>query len=317
MKQNKKNLILGGILVLLLFMVYTSRKIDKSKSNNFLSNVNTENITKLVITNGKASSTTLIKDGEKWKIDGTKGFYTKDSVAKDLNEKIPEMINAKFDLISTNGSRKDSFRTDGVTGVKVEMYDKDNKIDSFIIGKIGPDFTSTYISKNGIDKTFLIKDLNVSSLFNRTKWMDDEIFNSDKEKITKIRFQYPDREFIIEKNEIKEAGDKKTESKAEWKGTAPYKFSVDQGKVGKILNVMSNLSAIKIPVQKFDGTGLEKHLIIVQATGEDIDNTLMVGTGDGSEGEELYYVKKGDSDNIYLITKEQRDILNETIAGLK
>lgn len=36
-----------------------------------------------------------------------------------------------------------------------------------------------------------------------------------------------------------------------------------------------------------------------------------------NDGEELYYAKKGDSDNIYLITKEQRDELDKQIKDLE
>ena len=43
-------------------------------------------------------------------------------------------------------------------------------------------------------------------------------------------------------------------------------------------------------------------------------------SGDSAEAvaeEELYYAKTGDSDNIYLITKEQRDELDKKIKELK
>ncbi|MBU4026105.1 DUF4340 domain-containing protein, partial [Patescibacteria group bacterium] len=114
----------------------------------------------------------------------------------------------------------------------------------------------------------------------------------------------------------------------EWEGISPYEFSVDENKIDEILNIMSNLIAAKIPEQTFDGTGLEKNLIIAQATGEGIDNILMVGGAlqNGSTAlrdyganaeEELYYAKKGDSDNIYLITKEQRDELDKNIKDLE
>ncbi len=60
----------------------------------------------------------------------------------------------------------------------------------------------------------------------------------------------------------------------------PNNFSVSTDKIDPILSIMSDLTAVKIPEQTFNNTGLEKHLIIIQATGEGIDNTLMVGTAD-------------------------------------
>ena len=79
---------------------------------------------------------------------------------------------------------------------------------------------------------------------------------------------------------------------------------------------MSNLTAISIPEQTFDNTGLEKNNIIVEATGEGINNTIMVGDAEDDE-ESRYYIKRGDSDNIYLITKEQRDALDNQIWDLQ
>ena len=121
--------------------------------------------------------------------------------------------------------------------------------------------------------------------------------------------QYPDREFAIEKV--------KNGDKEEWQGTLPYKFKVSEEKINKILNIMTSLRATRIPEQKFEGTGLEKHLIIVEASGDDVDSVLMVGDTYKDGEEELYYAKRGDSDNIYLITKEQRDELDKTIRDLR
>jgi len=173
----------------------------------------------------------------------------------------------------------------------------------FIIGKNTPDYVGSYISKKDLDKTYLIK-AGLSSAFNQSEWRDDTIFAGDKEKISKIRFQYPSREFTIEK-----AGDK-------WQGTLPYKFEVDEEKINKVSDIMSSLRAAKIPEQDFSKTGLDKHLIIVEATGGEISNTLMIGDV-FAEDENLYYVKKGNSDNIYLISKEERDGLDKTIRDLR
>jgi hypothetical protein len=52
----------------------------------------------------------------------------------------------------------------------------------------------------------------------------------------------------------------------------------------------------------------------VEASGEEENNTLMVGEAD-QEG--LYYAKKAKSDNIYLITEEQRNILKTTVEDLR
>ena len=133
------------------------------------------------------------------------------------------------------------------------------------------------------------------------EWRDLTIFSTAEEKIKKIRFQYPNREFTVEFKDDK------------WGGILPEKFTVNKGKIDKIAQIMSNLKAVEIPEQTFENTGLEKHLIIVEAAGEAIDNVLMIGNNrDG-----LYYAKKGESDNIYLIDKSDRDELDKWIWQLK
>lgn len=171
----------------------------------------------------------------------------------------------------------------------------------FVIGKAGSDYMSAYISQPNTNNTYAVM-VNLYDTFNQNDWRDKIIFSSEKDKIAKVRFQYPGREFVMEKD---------GES---WTGKTPYKFKVDSKKIDEILDVMSDLSAVKIPEQNFTGTGLEKHLIIAQATGEGVDNTLMIGT-ENEDG--LYYAKKGNSDNIYLISKEQRNELNKQIWQLK
>ena len=126
--------------------------------------------------------------------------------------------------------------------------------------------------------------------------------------MTKLRLQYPKQQLVIEKDN------------EEWKGVEPYSFKTSKEKIEKILKVMTNLQAVEIPVQSFEGTGLEKNDLIIQITGENgLDNTLMVGDEYVNEetGVKLYYAKKGDSDNIYLISEEEKDKLVTTIVGLR
>ncbi|MCK4554661.1 DUF4340 domain-containing protein [Candidatus Parcubacteria bacterium] len=336
--MNKRTLILGGILIILIALAYFYQgpikdwRADLGKPDNFLAIVDVEQIDKIeIVRSGK--TTILEKHGDKWKIVGTKGFYVKQDLADSLKSGLDEAVEAVVELASSNKDKKSEFQTDLENGVNVKLIytpdpsqeGNDEVAADFIVGKRGVDFTSTYISEPASDNTYILK-ANISSLFNRGDWYDKTIFSSDKAKISRIRFQYPTREFTITKTQKYE----NTETlEQEWEGILPYEFSVDAEKIDTILDIMSDLTAVEIPEQNFAGTGLEKNLIIVQAIGEDIDNTLMIGDayktaesllGDSAEAVDddgLYYAKRGDGDNIYLITKEQRDELDKRIMGLK
>lgn len=268
------------------------------KPANFLAKINLDKIEKIEINNNEEIST-LLKDGDRWKVDGTKDFFVSQEAKSNLENNLRELSLADIELVSANKEKKKEFNTNE-NGVSVKITQGGEEID-FIIGKPGSDYQSTYISRSDLTNTYSVK-INLLGLAGNIDWRDKTIFSSDKEKISKLRFQYPGREFVIEK-----IGDN-------WEGTKPYKFSVGKEKIQEVLNIMSGLKAISIPAQDFSGTGLEKNLIIVQALDNGVDNTIMVGK---DNGEGLYYAKKGNSDNIYLITKAQRDELDKQIWQLK
>lgn len=302
--MSKKNLILGGVLIALIVFAYLYqgplRKWQEGMGSkkNFFAKIDADKISKIeVIKSGK--TTTLEREGNKLKVSGTKGFYVDGRTAEIILTNLKEASTAEFELVSSNKDKKEEFMV-GEGGALVKLFTGDKEMVSFIAGKNSSDFVNTYVSKENSDDTYSVK---VSlAVFNQDEWRDATIFQSDSEKITKIRFQYPTREFTVEKKDGK------------WAGTLPYKFKVDEEKIKKIASLMSVLNSVKIPEQKFEGTGLEKNNIIVQATGEGVDNTLMIGD---NNGEDYYYALRVGSDNIYLINKAQRDELDKKISDLK
>lgn len=301
--MTKKNLILGGLLLGLLLVAYLfngpikNYKEKASKQKNFLASINTESIDGLEISAPDNNVSLELIEG-RWRIKNTKDFYVE---GVDFVGKLEEMSEGEVELASENEENKSDFQTNDM-GTRVKILEGDNVIKEFVIGKQGTDFSSSYISESESSKTYLLKVAGLDSAFKRGEWYDKNIFAFNQDDINKIRFQYPTREFTLEKEED------------DWKGTLPYAFRVSNEKVNEILNTISSLKASNIPAQTFEGTGLEKHSIIIQVTGEGIDNTLMVG--DASETQE-YFAKKGTSDNIYLIAKENKDILEKQIWELR
>ncbi len=304
--MSKKNFILGGIFIILLTAAYlykhplTEWRINRNKPDNFLATIDFDNINKMEIIN-KDKTIGLEKKGEKWHIINTKDFYVKPEIITQLIDEIKKAGNNDLEKVSANADKKAEFATDKENGVEIKFYNNDELKNDIIVGKTGGGFNSTYVSLPEGTETYLAK----SALFgaiNRDDWYDKTIFSVDKDKISSIRFQYPTREFTIEKKDDK------------WQGVLPYKFSVDKEKVAPIVDIMANLRAVRVPKQDFNGTGLEKNLIIIEAKGEGFNNVLMIGEAN-EDGD--YYAKRGDSDNIYLISKEKRDELNKRIRDLR
>jgi len=301
--MNKKNLILGGVLIILIVFAYIYQgpvkewRESRGLAKNFLAGVSLEMIDRVEIKKG-GETVTLEKEEAGWKISGTKDFYVNEKVAESLTFALEKIGEKKLELVGKNIDNKEAFKTDE-SGIGIKIIQVDEEF-NFVVGKTTPDFSGSYICENGSEKTYRIN-LNLI-VFDQEEWRDNQIFSFMPERVNKMRFQYPDRQFWVEKMEDK------------WKGILPWAFSVNEEKINEILETVGNLKAIKIPEQNFEGTGLEKNLVIAQIVGENIDETIMVGQE--SEGGQ-YFAKKGNSDNIYLISKEDRDILNRTTIDLK
>lgn len=307
--MSKKNLILGILLVVLIISAYAYQaplkkwRDNMGKPENIFSKTKIDLIRRLadkieVIDNGK--QIILSKQDQKWKYGGGKDFYADAAIMSKVFDELEKACLSEIELVSNNKERKSEFKTDE-SGVEVKIYQDGNIVLNFIAGKMAGNYANFYFSSPESAATFAVK-ADLAGAFRPYDWRDFTIFSSPAEKINKIRFQYPNREFTVELKD------------GEWVGTLPEKFSVNNEKIKTILDIMSDLKASEIPEQIFANTDLEKHLIIIQASGDGIGNILMVGKA-AADG--LYYAKKGDSDNIYLISKDERDMLDKWIWKLK
>lgn len=296
--MSKKTLILAVVLIALIALAYGYQgplkqwQNNLGKPKNILAGIEIDSVDKIEIIN-KAETLSLAKQNQKWKYNNTKDFYADNSLINKALTELKIAARAEMELISNNRERKNEFKTDS-SGLEIKVYQTDKPIADFIIGAQTGDYSASYISLPNSAATYAVK-ADLAGVFKPADWRDFTIFSTSREKINKIRFQYPKREFTVEFKD------------GQWNGVLPDKFRVRSEKIKPVLDIMSNLKAAKIPAQAFSNTGLDKHPIIIQATGDGVNNILMVGTaGDG-----LYYAKKGDSDNIYFITKAERDELDK------
>lgn len=285
---------------------YNEWRQEMSKPENVLASLPVESINRIMIAGGDRDIV-LEKVDERWRIEGTKDFYLKEETASSLRAGLEELIASDVEIVSENPDKKADFETSEDTGIKVTLMEGENELAEFMVGKMTNDLSGTYLALVREDKTYVFK-TSLRNVLAGQSWYDMDIFDDDAQKITKIRFQYPNREFSVEKNE------------ETWSGTSPYVFRVDDEKIESIANIMAQLTATEIPEQSFENTGLEEHDVIVQATGEGIDNVLMIGNSLENEEEDselLYYAKKGDSDNIYLIKESEKEELEKQIWELR
>ncbi|MFA6106373.1 MAG: DUF4340 domain-containing protein [Patescibacteria group bacterium] len=243
----------------------------------------------------------LVKEGERWKVEGEGKFFADPEVINELETEFRKAQSARLEIASANKDKKSDFDLDKEFGTEVRFYQGGNESGSFIVGKMTGDYSGVYIGKEGDDNTYAIS-VRLSAAFLPYEWRDRTLLAFDKDKIAKIRFHYPDREFILEKKDGK------------WKGVSPISFDVKEEKIDSILTALADLQAEAIPPQKFSGTDLEKNLIIVEFSGDGVKGAIMIGK---DNGQSQYFAKRADSDNIYLISKSDRDAFNKKTEDFK
>lgn len=308
--MSKKTLILAVVLIALIALAYGYQGPLKTwqnnlgKPKNILAKLKIDLVDKIEIIN-QGKILTLAKQNQKWKYDNSKDFYVDASAITKVFAELTIAARSEMELVSNNRERKSEFKTDG-SGLEIKIYQADKQVTDFIIGSSAGDYASFYISlpapagRPESAATYAVK-ADLGGAFKPAEWRDFTIFSTPAEKINKIRFQYPNREFTVELKDGK------------WNGSLPDKFAVKPEKIQPVLDIMSKLKAEEIPVQVFAETGLDKHFIIIEASGEGVNNTLMIGGATAG----LYYGKRGDSDNIYLISKTERDELDKWSWQLK
>jgi hypothetical protein len=304
--MSKKNIKLIAVLAILTVALWVwqgpAKKWMEKRSSpkNIFSSIDTAKVDKLSI--GKAGKiTVLVRDGEKIKIEGSKAFYVRPDIVSMIWDELNKAKSANLEVVSTNKDKAPEFGLDEGQGLRVVLSSGSATTSEFIIGRVGPDYESAYVKSPVSNESYLVK-ANLDSVFNRDEWRDMTIFSADREKISKLRFQFSNREFTIEKKDGK------------WKGTIPTPFEVKSEKLDEILAIMSNLTAQEIPSQDFKAAGFGKGGIIVQATGDGIDNTLMLGRDNGKG---RVYAKNGVTDNIYLINSDQKKSLDKKKEDFK
>lgn len=302
--MSKKTLILAVVLIALIALAYLYQGPLKTwqnnlgKPKNILAKIKIDLVDKIEIIN-QGKILILAKQNQKWKYDNSKDFYVDPAVLARVFNEMKTAAEAEAELVSNNRERKSEFKTDD-SGLEIKIYQANKQILDFIVGGMAGDYVNSYISLPESAATYAVK-ADLPGAFNPADWRDFTIFSTPKEKINKIRFQYPNREFTVEFKDGK------------WSGSLPDKFAVKLEKIQPILDIMSKLKATEIPAQVFAGTDLDKHFIIIEASGEGVNNTLMIGGATAG----LYYGKRGDSDNIYLISKTERDELDKWSWQLK
>lgn len=244
---------------------------------------------------GAKGKVTLDKEGELWRVKGQEGkFYASPVQMKPISETLNNLGDIELEVASNNPDKQADFLVAGPEALKIVL--KSDKAEAkFNVGKATQNFSGSYVSRDKDTKTYRLKSVNLRQLLEREEWRDYSLFNLDLKKVESLRLQYPDHETKMSLRDdqwVKDDG----------------KVKYDKEQVEKIATTLVGLMAVEIPKQDFKPTGLAKPAMIIQFKGEGFDETLMLGA---KGPQNTYYAKRGNSDNIYLISNADFETLTQ------
>lgn len=306
--KTKQILILLGILVVLFIAVLISKnpfsKYEKeSEIQSLFANFDKNNVAKIEISKSDRT-TVLTKNGDKWLVETMDNYSADQEEVKKLLDKVSEFNTDQ--LISKNPEKQSVFEVDDSSGIEAKLSDSDGEVLAhFFVGKSGPDFMSAYVRKAESDKVYLM-DGYLSSIFDKGErgWRDRTIFAFNKGNITQLTIESQGEKVVLPKDE-----------KGNWIIIEPESAKAKSEEVDKIVDTLSKLSASDFAEKKeLSEYGLDEPKSKISAMLNDGSiKTLLVGNKDNSK----YYVKRADSDIVFILYKYKIDKLLKKFEDLK
>lgn len=299
--------ILGGVfftLIIVIFLVKDPLGILKQEAKTpVVESFEVEEITKIEI-NSPDISETLEKTGDQWIVS------SKDSVKADLNVITAILKNTqkleRGEVASKNKEKHSVFRVDE-NGVHIKLFAGNLTKADFYVGKSGPQFSSTYIRKEGEDTVYLFKE-NLIAVFNKDEFRDLNIIAFEDDKLRGLHFEGEKQVLNLQKED------------EEWRLTQPLNIEVDETKVKSLINSLSLLRGNDVitDLEEKD-TGFDKPIIKVTISfEEEKDNQiLLIGNRISDDNDADYYSKREGNETVYTLSRSMVDTFPLKIEHLQ
>jgi hypothetical protein len=228
--MKKNTYILAGLFVVLLIAAFLvlqkpGEQSSISASTGFLAVIDSISVDKIEIKAPK-SSLVLEKRGTEWYIAQPINYKANQTSIGQIIHQV-KILEVKS-TVSGRPEKHSVFQVDQ-SGTEVKVYEKGNEKISFVLGKMAASYTESYARKLNSDDVLLVEGAN-SYLFNRpvNDWRDKTIFNTPKENIKEVQYQFGDTTFSL------------TFKDSLW---LVGKDKVEQSVMDGILSLLSNLQA--------------------------------------------------------------------------
>jgi hypothetical protein len=213
---------------------------------------------------------------------------------------------SKKDKISSNPDKQTLFEVD-TTGIRVAIEnDRGESLASFVVGKVGPDYQSTYVREASSDDVILAAGY-LGPMFDRRgrTWQDKQIYSLDPSQIVEITLTRPEERTVL-----------KPGLDGQWSITQPESAACDQVSVSRLVRAITDLRT----------EGFGGRMPVADSGLERPDSSVSFGLANGGQGKLLFghkneegriYTMRGDSEVIYLLNSQKLNVLFPKLADLR
>jgi hypothetical protein len=287
MAKNLTFLIIVLVVLAAIFLISRRGGEDDQEMDPLFPGFEAEAAGKIVI-NGKSSQTVLEKMNGIWVVTSEDTFPADADAMESMFRQIGSFVSG--DIVSSNPDKRSIYQVD-TTGTAVVVEGAGGGlVASFVVGKAGPDYQSTYVRREDSDNVVLASGY-LQSVFERGSrtWQDTRVFKLDPESIEQVYLVRPDETIGL-----------KRDAAGEWYISQPESAASDQNMVSRLVRTIAGLRA-----EEFAGRAPVKDSGLAEA-----DSSLRFMLTGGSAQELAFgssteqnrtYCRPDDSDIVYLI----------------
>jgi hypothetical protein len=212
---------------------------------------------------------------------------------------------SRNDRVSSNPEKRSLYQVDSA-GVLVRIVDEEGDTTAaFVVGKVGPDYQSSYVRDTGSNDVILASGY-LRSLFDRGErtWQDRLIFSCEPDDIAVIDIHRGEEEYVLSRG----AG-------GEWYIAEPESAACRQQPLAGLVRMLAMLRcdnfAGRLPLPGSNVAGSDTTLGFTTTSGE--THRLLFGSEDGNGF--VHFVVDG-SDIVYLLSRSKVNALVPPLEAL-
>ncbi len=202
------------------------------------------------------------------------------------------------DRVSSNPDKRSVYQVDS-SGVFVWIVDESGDTTAaFVVGKVGPDYQSSYVREAWGDDVILTPGY-LRSMFDRGEmtWQDRLIFDYSPDEITSISVRRGGEEYTLASTDG-----------AEWYFAAPESAACNRSRAARLARLLAHLRcedfAGRLPLPEAGIAGSDTALSFSTAGG--LEHRLVFGS---ENDDRRVHFTKDDSDVVYLLARSKVDRL--------